>query len=200
MSPRIVDKEEKKRQIINAAMSVFAKNGLYSSKMVDIAEAAGIGKGTIYEYFKSKEDIFIEAFEYFMKDMETQIAKKIFRLTDPAEKFTAIIEAFFGSFESFHDSIYIMFDFWAEGIRKRDKKMETLLKKAYGDYREFIAAILEEGKAKGIFRDINSNLVASSIVGAMDGLILQWIIFGHDYDVHQALDEFTNMVLSGIKK
>jgi AcrR family transcriptional regulator len=190
MAPRIVDKEEKKRQIINSAMSVFAKNGLYNSKMVDIAEAAGIGKGTIYEYFKSKEDIFLEAFEYFMKDMETELAKKLFRITDPAEKIVAIIEVFFGTFESFHDSLFVMFDFWAEGIRKRDKRMEELLKKVYH----------EEGKEKNIFRDIDSNMIASSIVGAMDGLILQWIIFGHDYNVHHALEEFKNMVLMGIRK
>ena len=200
MSPRIVDKEEKKRQIINAAMPVFARNGLYNTKMADIALAAGIGKGTIYEYFKSKEDIFVEAFEYFMKDMETEVAKKLYKLTDPGEKLIAIIEAFFGSFESFHDSLYIMFDFWAEGIRKRDKRMEDYLKKVYHDYREFMAAILDEGKAKGIFREVDSNMIASSILGAMDGLILQWIIFGHGYDVHKALDEFKNMVLIGIKR
>ena len=200
MSPRIVNKDEKKRQIVDAAMKVFAKNGLYNAKMIDIAEAAGIGKGTIYEYFKSKEDIFLEAFNYFMKEMEAQMGVRLFRLTDPSEKLIAIIEVFFDSFETFHESTYIMFDFWAEGIRKRDARMEELLKNVYYEYRQFLSSILDEGKAKGVFRDLNSHMVASSIVGAMDGLILQWIIFGHDYDVHLARTEFINLVLSGINK
>lgn len=180
-------------------MQVFAKNGLNATKMTDIALAAGIGKGTIYEYFKSKDDIFWGAFNFMMEDMETQMAKKLFKVTDPAEKLVAIIEAFFGSLEMFQDSSYIMFDFWAEGIRKRDDSANNFLKKLYIDYRKLIASILEEGKIAGAFRDIDSNIVASTILGAMDGLILQWILFGQDYDVKKALSEFTNMVLVGIK-
>lgn len=200
MSPRIVDKDEKKKLIVMAAMQVIAKNGLNNTKMVDIAKAAGIGKGTIYEYFKSKDDIFWAGFNFLMQDMEVEMGKRLFKVTDPAEKLVAIIEAFFASFESFHDSMYIMFDYWAEGIRKRDGKAEMHLKEIYVEYRAYMSSILDEGKEKGIFRDINSNMVASSILGAMDGMILQWIIFGHDYDVQQALKEFKDLVLIGIKK
>ena len=58
MAPKIVDKEAKKTQIIIAATQVFSKLGVAKTKMIDIAQAAGIGKGTIYEYFRSKEEIF----------------------------------------------------------------------------------------------------------------------------------------------
>ena len=200
MSPRIIDKEEKKRQIIGAAIKVFAQKGLYNTKMSDIAVAAGIGKGTIYEYFKSKDDIFWGAFNLMMQEMETNMAKSLFAVTDPAEKLTAIIKVFFSSLDVFRDSSYIMFDFWAEGIRKRDTKTDILLIDIYNKYRTVFASILEEGNEKGYFVDIDTNIVASIILGAMDGLILQWILFGQDYDVNKALTEFTNMVLSGIKK
>ena len=60
--PKIVDKAAKKNEILLAAMRLFAEKGVVNSKMADIAIAAGIGKGTIYEYFRSKEEIFGEAF------------------------------------------------------------------------------------------------------------------------------------------
>jgi len=200
MSPKLIDKTEKKTQIIEAAMMVFAKNGFHNTKMIDIADYAGIGKGTIYEYFRSKEEIFHESYLYSMKKMKAQAEIKLHHLTDPTEKLIGIIESFFDSFEAFHDSIYIMFDFWAEGIRKRDQQMENYLREIYYEYRQFIAGILDEGKAQGVFRDIDSNFIASSILGALDGLVLQWIVFSHDYNVHIAIDEFKKMVLTGIRK
>ena len=62
MSPKIVDVEEKKKGIIQAAIGIIARRGLAQTKMEDIAQAAEIGKGTLYEYFKSKDEIFQGAF------------------------------------------------------------------------------------------------------------------------------------------
>ena len=63
MSPKIIDKEAKKAEILQAAMQVFSRKGVAKTRMADIAVAAGIGKGTIYEYFRSKEEIFAAAFQ-----------------------------------------------------------------------------------------------------------------------------------------
>ena len=73
MSPKYVDKEEKKRDLLKAAMRVFAQRGVVNTKMADIALAAGIGKGTIYEYFRSKEDIFAEAYHLVFQGIEEKI-------------------------------------------------------------------------------------------------------------------------------
>jgi AcrR family transcriptional regulator len=66
MAPIVVDKAKKKTDILNAAIEVFATKGVANAKMNDIAIAANIGKGTIYEYFSSKEDIFSTAFHVFL--------------------------------------------------------------------------------------------------------------------------------------
>ena len=84
--PRSIDKQAKKQDIIKAAMKVFAQKGFANTKMADVAEMANIGKGTIYEYFKSKEEIFEFVFSHFMESMETSVARAIFKITDPVKK------------------------------------------------------------------------------------------------------------------
>ena len=66
MSPKVVDRQKKREKILRAALKVFSDRGMTEFKMIDIATAAGIGKGTIYEYFSSKEDIIAGCFNVFM--------------------------------------------------------------------------------------------------------------------------------------
>lgn len=70
-----MNKETRKKQIVRATLSIFAQNGLKETKMAEIAEKAGIGKRTIYEYFKSKEDIFHEAFNLFQQEIDSEVSK-----------------------------------------------------------------------------------------------------------------------------
>ena len=120
MSPKIIDKKAKKEEILKAAIKVFAQKGVTNTKMVDIAETAGIGKGTIYEYFESKDDIFAEAFHHFMEELNAVMAKRLFRIYDPIEKLAALIKGWVEVVQ-FHsaDFMEIMMDFWAEGVRHK---------------------------------------------------------------------------------
>ena len=83
--PKIVDKEAKKLAILHAAMHVFARQGVVKTKMIDIARYAGIGKGTIYEYFRSKEEIFNSAFQYFFEDVEQALQQVVASKGDPVQ-------------------------------------------------------------------------------------------------------------------
>lgn len=198
MSPKIVEKETKKQQIVKAAISVFAQKGFNNAKMIDIAKAAAIGKGTIYEYFRSKDEVFLAAFNSFKQETDTEIAKRIFLLTNPKEKLAVFIQASFEVYLKSADFVEIVFDFWAEGIRERHQQID--LKQIYDEYRKYIVSILEEGIHAGVFRKMNSNLVASTIFGAMDGLMLQWILNKQEFPIIEAGKELTKTILRGIER
>lgn len=199
--PKIIDKEEKKSEILKAAMKVFAQKGVADTKMTDISEAAGIGKGTIYEYFKNKSDIFAAAFAQYMDVLETNIAKKIYKITDPVEKlktlFHAFGEVFYGDSADF---IEMMLDFWAEAVRQKDETGMQLvnLEKLYEDFRKMIGAVLEEGIRLGQFKPMNTHIIASLMIGMTDGVLLQWIMNRNIFDIHEAIDCFLNELLTGI--
>ncbi len=199
--PKIVDKKEKRTKILEAAITVFAKRGIAKTKMTDSAEAAQSGKGTIYEYFHSKNQMFIDAFFHVMKKTEDIFKKRIASKADPIEKLRSLFDAWKEVFSSdFKDYMEIVLDFWAEGIRNKDEAATFSLKKIYADNRRITKDILDEGVAKGKFKPMNTQIVASIILGAMDGEMVQWITDPHIFELEESFDTMFEIILKGIKK
>ena len=199
--PKIVDKKQKRVQILEAAISTFARKGMAKTKMSDIAEAAGIGKGTIYEYFSSKEDIFYDAFDHFMHKAEHIVFKRLKEITDPLEKLRMLFDAWKTLFLSdFKDTMEIMLDFWAEGIRRKDEKAVFSLQKIYDENRQMIKDILDECVSQKKIRPVDTNIAASVIMGAMDGEMVQWITDPHLFAVEESLDLLADIILNGLIK
>jgi TetR/AcrR family fatty acid metabolism transcriptional regulator len=169
--PKIIDKKAKKLEILHAAAKVFAEKGVVKTKMVDIASEAGIGKGTIYEYYRSKEEIFGDTFRLIFDHMELQIAEAIGHTQDPVVKLRKLIQVTLKEFlEHSGDLAGIMMDFWAEGIRSKNNDVLSIinLELVYSEYKMLIADILHDGMKKGIFREVDANSLAAIIIGSMD--------------------------------
>ncbi len=203
MTPRVVDKDTKKQEILLAALEVFSRKGFAKTKMIDVAEAAGIGKGTIYEYFRSKEQVFAETFHFFMQKSELLLQNAFSKTDDPVEKLRIFIEI--GLVQLLEDSgefMSITMDFWAEGIRAKSTKIMDLfnLKELYDHYRTLINDVLQEGIQSGVFKPINTLNTASAIIAAMDGLMLQWILDPTLFDLKKVAEDFTTGLLNGIKR
>ncbi len=201
MSPKIVDKEEKKNQIIQAAMQVFSKNGITKSKMIDIAKAAGIGKGTIYEYFRSKEEIFSAAFHAMFADMDMMLNEGLQSTDDPTDKLELII----GITLDYHkedagEFAGIMMDFWAEGIRtKNEQLINTIsLKQIYEQFRALISEIVIDGMNKGIFKQVDPIAFAAITIAALDGLFLQIIMDPEVIKINKIKNTFTETLFAGL--
>ena len=199
MTPKIVDKEEKKRQILEAAIRVFAKFGLPNTRMLHIAQAAGIGKGTIYEYFRSKEDLFIAAFNAFVKESNTRIEKRVRQIHDPEEKLKAYFRGWIEIVDSdVMDLADIMLDMWAEGIRSTEEKDKFNLKGMYENYREQIVQILDEGIRQKKFKSMDTTIVSSIIIGTLDGLFIQWIMDRDIFQIREAMETLERIIIDGL--
>ncbi len=203
MSPKLVDKQEKKREILKAAMRVFAHNGVVKTKMADVAVAAGIGKGTIYEYFRSKEDIFAEAYQMVYQGTEDKIAAVIESELEPEMKLRGLmsvtLEGILGDGGEFAG---IMMAFWSEGIRNKNERIIGIfnLEEIYAQFRGMISAILADGIRMGKFRKVDTFLTASVLIGAMDGILLQCIMDPKIFTPQQAVEVLMDSYLNGIKK
>jgi TetR/AcrR family fatty acid metabolism transcriptional regulator len=198
-----VDKETKKFEIMHAAMHVFAKKGLVKTKMTDIADEAGIGKGTIYEYFRSKEEIFGTAFSYFFKKMNSMVSEALATTDDPVEQLRLLVDRSLRSFlHEGSDFAGIMMDFWAEGIRNKDQKIIEMINmgKIYEDYRRMIRSILENGIKKKIFRPLNTLYTSAIFIAAFDGIVLQWIMDRELIDLEKTADVLVDNFMNGILK
>lgn len=176
MTPRIVDKNIKKNEILMSAIKVFSKKGIVGTKMIDIAQAANIGKGTIYEYFRSKEEIFACAFNTMFEDIEFRTRQGLAQTDDPIEQLKLLVDITLDYYNQ--DSLEyaaVMMDFWAEGVRTKNEKLLHIidLQKIYTQYRQIIAAIIHKGISRGVFKKVDSKAFAAITLALLDGVFLQ---------------------------
>jgi len=201
MCARVVNKEEKKGQIVEAAIRIFAKKGFSETTINDIANAAGIGKGTVYEYFKNKETIFQESFHYFMGFLDLDLEKILLGPHSPREKLEQVISLFYGLPKDSGEFVELMFVFWAEGIKDKGGKgiLVNQMHKFYRSYAEIFTDIILEGMSDGTFRkNINPGNVAAIIIASLDGIVFQWLIDKERIDLEEIAKTFSMILMKGI--
>jgi AcrR family transcriptional regulator len=198
--PIIVNKKEKKARILDAAVRVFSRQGLRNTKISEIADEADIGKGTIYEYFKSKDEIFAAAFGYFMEELENTIAKRLYKIHDPLEKLRAYFESWMDVLEGENRKyLEIVLDFWAEGIRQREDTPFVNLEHLYIENIKVLDALLSGCVSAGEIKPVDTRLIASILLGALDGLMLQIVMFRDAFDGGSAIRLFVNTMIDGLR-
>lgn len=202
MSAKIVDKKEKREQIIRAAIRLFARKGFSRATISDIAEAAGTGKGTIYEYFETKDQIIQDSFKFFIKEMEFDFEHILLSSFPAVEKLRQVFDAFAQTLESPENRqlMELMFEFWAESIKNVEaknilfKEMNTF----YQAYRKLCEDLIRDGIREGSFRkDLDPPTMATIILGMNDGIMVQWLL-DKTVDFSQTMNEMVRMVLEGI--
>jgi AcrR family transcriptional regulator len=198
--PKIINKKEKKQKILQAAIKEFASKGFKATKISSIAESADIGKGTIYEYFKSKDELFHNAFIFFRDEINTTIAKKIYNIFDPVKKLNSFFNAWIELLDSpLCDFMEVILDFWAEGIKNEHKNTNIDLKTMYQEYRLMTQNLLDDCMIENKSQKINTHLTSSIIIGTLDGLMLQWIVDRNAFDLKSAIQSLGNLIMDKIK-
>ena len=199
MSPKIVDKEKKRKEIYEAALKVFSDKGMSGFKMIDVACEAGIGKGTIYEYFDSKEGLIIGCFQEFMKDYGFQLLQKLNKDTDPKMKIIDFFQFSFQYFSVHQKEMSIMFDFFAAAIpRRHGTQILPGMDKEYAEFQKFVSMILKDGVKQGLFREHDTDTIALIMLGIIDGLMFQAVLGVIDITDKSLPNKISHTILEGI--
>jgi AcrR family transcriptional regulator len=164
----------RKRQITRAAYEIIAEKGYNNFTMMDIAKRAGVSSGLIHHYFKDKENMLVTLLREMQQNIRQSLEQSIETVADPGEKLEIFMDQAFGLVENEKEYIYVTFDFLTQ--IKFNERMQRILSKLYRGYRETIVMILKEGKAKGIFNEVDEHYVATMFVSLLLGLEQQYII------------------------
>ncbi len=199
--PKVIDKKEKRTQILDAATRVFAQKGAGHTKIADIAEAAGIGKGTVYEYFHSKDEILAASFRYFIEAGARVVEQRLYSLTDPLDRLRAYFHAWAEMFDSdYMNYMEVVLDFWAQGIRRDKERLTFDLAELYAQYRKTLEGLLNECVIAGCIASVDTRITAAILLGALDGLLLQWIMDRTLFDIKEAVEFLPQLLVRGVKK
>ena len=188
---------DKREAIMRAAISVFTHNGYFNSKVADIAREAGVADGTVYLYFKNKEDILHSIFDRSVEEALDAARKQIERITDPREKLRRIAALHLERLGADRDLAVV---FQVE-LRGSTKFMEEFSAAGFAAYLSLIRSTFEEGQRAGVFRsDLNANVVAKILFGALDEMATNWILSKRRYKLAPMADEVLDIFLNGVNQ
>lgn len=200
MSTRQNIRKEKESRIIKAAAKIFSRRGFANAVMADIAAEAEIGKGTIYEYFKSKNDLFFAVFEWFMESMKAAAIVIISKERgSAASQLQALNDSLTNIGKDMEDMFTLFMEFWAasasSAIRTRFK---NAFRKDYEDFRQIVSTVVRDGIERGEFtHNADPEAIAALLVGSWDGLLIQnW--FEEDFDPQTKAKKSLSILIRGL--
>ena len=185
----------KRQLILRAATRVFARNGYFNSKVADIARAANVADGTVYLYFKSKDEILHSIFDQNMAEAIAAGRRLISDLNDPREQLRRIARLHLERLGADRDLAVV---FQVE-LRGSTKFMEEFSAAGFAEYLDLLRKCFEEGQRSGVFRkQLNAKVMAKVLFGALDEMATNWIISKRSYQLEPMADVVMDVFLNGV--
>ncbi len=182
--------------ILRAAIKVFARKGYFNSKVADIAKKAKIADGTVYLYFKSKEEILHSIFDRMMTEFISEGKKELAEIEEADKKIERIAQLHLEKLGSDRDLAVV----FQVQLRGSTKFMREFSAAGFAEYLDIIKKAFEEGQKQGVFRkDINATVCAKILYGALDEMVTNWILSKKRYDLTPLADEVLKVFFGGVK-
>src|SRR3989441_9508829 len=186
---------DKRAMILRAATRMFARNGYFNSKVADIARAAAVADGTVYLYFKSKDEIVHSIFDQNMDEAIAAGRQLISDLNDPREKLRRIAKLHLERLGADRDLAVV---FQVE-LRGSTKFMEEFSAAGFAEYLDLLRRTFEEGQRVGVFRkELKAKGAAKIPFGALDEMATNWIISKRSYKLEPMADVVMDVFLNGV--
>ncbi len=188
---------DKPQQILDAAVRVFARTGFYNSRVSDIAREAGIASGTIYLYFKTKDDILVTLFREKMAGFVDGARKAIADEPDAVAKLRRLVRLHFETLEAHPDLAEVV----QVELRQGQKFFRGASAHEVSAYFDLIGAVLQEGVAAGVFRsDLPVKVATKMLFGAMDQVTTSWVLGKRGYRLADAAEPVSTIFLKGVRR
>ena len=188
-------KNIKKQLIIQAAIEVFSKNNFQNSTISEIAQKADVAEGTIYQYFKNKEDLFfsipVEKTKEFSRELELHL-QGINGASNKIRKFIWYYLYFFKMNPEYARTLMLE-------VRVSKNFVKTKAYKSFKPFTNKVLGVIKEGQGEGIIRDdVNIYMLRQLILGILEHIVTRWLLKGEKYDLLEHCDEVNRLIFHGI--
>ncbi|MBA7526321.1 HTH-type transcriptional regulator BetI [subsurface metagenome] len=205
MSPKIVDKEKRKREIVFIALDVFAEKGFDGASIRDISEKANMAKGSVYDYFESKNDLILYALKVWINLIKEKGNRRTQKITDPVKRLKLMLTGLVDDFLldkrmiKLSNAIYQLL--MSEKVSLKQRK--NFYRATIGPGKESLVKIFEDGVRKGIFKESllkEGPELAVSMLACLDGIGFYYHINKNEQEMKKQTETYLKYMLAGIKK
>jgi len=206
MSPKFIDREKKVADIARVALELFTSHGYGATSVGLIAQAAGIGKGTIYEYFDTKADIFFAAVLEWMKRLEDQFSEHLDTVEDPVDRLRLFTELSVAMVDPIDPGLARLSIDVLRHTLLQDGALYNrrhLMKEIHTGMRRIVINILLEGISRGVFRPEiarDAEKLAINLLGYLDGISLHSLISEGDFNLREQIEFSLESILQLITR
>jgi len=189
-----------REEIVSAAEKVFAAKGFFPTTMSDIARRAEFGTGTLYKYFKSKEELYFTLIDAKVEEINRLVKSELSQRNSAVERIKKVLQLQF-------EFIQRNQDFFRIYISERNR-FEWTVKDELGkgvhekmvSYIDILSEVIAQGIKKGEFRSMDPRDLAHAFVGIVNSFVFEWLISREPYPLVSKLDTVLEIFLSGVQQ
>jgi len=197
MEEKDIRKNEKYKKILEAAIKIFSKYGYHKSTVSQIAKEAGVADGTIYLYFKNKDDILRSFFNYKTKEVFSKFKEEVRQGKNALDKLRRLITYHLKAFESNREMAIV----YEVETKRRRHLSDDKIREISNLYQEIVKEIIELGQQEGTIRkDLSIPFLKQFMVGAIDEVITTWLYSSKKYSLSSMAEPLIDLIIKGIGK
>lgn len=187
---------DKREAILRAAIAVFARRGFFGAQVADIAREAGVAAGTVYLYFRSKDDLLVSVFERVMREAIDEGRAALEGVDDPVERLRRIARVHLERMGRDRDVAIVV----QVELRQSTKFMEQFSSMQLREYLGVIRDVIADGQARGAFRPgLSPTIAAKVLFGALDEMATNWVLSRRRYALAADADAVVDIFINGVK-
>jgi TetR/AcrR family transcriptional regulator, fatty acid metabolism regulator protein len=191
----VMKNKPKYKKIIEAAVAVIAEKGFHQAQVSKIAKRAGVADGTIYIYFKNKEDILTSLFSEKMGEFIEKIQQEISEKTSAKEKMAVLVETHFSQLAADRNMAIVT----QLELRQSNKEIRKKINDTLKNYTSVMEEIIDCGKKEGVFREtLDVRLARQMVFGTIDETVTNWVMNDHKYDLVALSYPVADLLINGL--
>lgn len=191
-------KKDRREQILQAALTCFARKGYHLTTMDDIVAESGLSKGSLYWHYKNKKDLFLSIMSWYFAQMEQEMEASLQAAPTARARLQILAEIVAQLFSNpeLEPLADVLIDFYAE--TRHDAEVEAAMRQVLLPYIEFVANIIEAGVAAGEFKPVNARQIAVALMAAFDGLYFYRLMLREEFDWTEVSHLLASVFLNGL--
>ncbi len=188
--------QTKHKKILKAAVKVFAEKGFYNARVSEIAKEADVADGTIYLYFKNKDDILISLFEEEFGQIVENMRQELEKEKNPLQKIRKFAQVHLSILQKQQQLAEVL----GVEVRQSSKFMKEYVNKPFIEYLNLIRAIVVEGQEKGLIRkDLTPGIMKRAFFGALDEMARYWVLSTKKkHSINDAVWQISDVFIRGM--